>query len=127
MRTSATRQVRLISRIRCIMCSAVGLSTVSVSSLILLPRKRVVGIDLLLAHRKNGARHLESYPKNRRQAKVDAAIFTAEDFVEDISKVTDFVFTKARKRTDEGRQLRRNIRAWVGAYPHIMGVFPLTR
>jgi len=73
--------------------------------------------SILLAHRQSGAKHLGNLVDRHRNPKLDAAIFVAEDFVEDIAKVSDFIFVEARKRTAQGEQLRSNIRTWVHAYP----------
>ncbi len=75
--------------------------------------------SILIAHRKSGRRHLGNYVDKRRNPKLDAAVFIAEDFIDDIAEVTDFIFSQARKRTTSGKQLRSNIRNWVKAYPPI--------
>ena len=49
----------------------------------------------------------------------DAALFVAEDFVDDIGKVTKLIFEKAK--TD--KQLGDNIERWLGNYPPITGGF----
>ena len=50
---------------------------------------------------------------------VDAALFVAEDFTEDIEKVTELLFRKAKTDTI----LRRNIEKWLTAHPPIVGGF----
>jgi hypothetical protein len=77
--------------------------------------------SILLAHRKNGVRHLTQYIDNRRKIKMDAVIFTAEDFVHDIKKVTSSIFSEARKKNQAGRQLKKNISSWFASNPPIMG------
>jgi hypothetical protein len=75
--------------------------------------------SILLAHRMNGATHLTPVVNNRRSPKIDAAVFTAEDFVDDIEIVTKHLFRLSRKRSADGRTLRSNIRVWIKAHPPI--------
>jgi hypothetical protein len=75
--------------------------------------------SILLAHRSSGQRHLANHVNQRTKPKVDAAVFIAEDFVDDVGKVTEFLFAQARKRTNVGRQLRNNMRTWVKTYPPV--------
>jgi hypothetical protein len=81
--------------------------------------------SILIAHRKNGAQHLAKYINNRRKVKVDAVVFTAEDFVQDRKKVTNYIFNQARKKDQAGRQLKKSIVSWVTNYPPIMGKFKI--
>jgi hypothetical protein len=55
----------------------------------------------------------------RTTPKVDAAVFVAEDFVDDVGKVTEFLFAEARKRSNAGARLRNNIQKWVKTYPPV--------
>lgn len=76
--------------------------------------------SILLAHRgRRGCKHLSSYTNNRVRPNIDAAIFVAEDFVNDIEKVTKALFAAARKRTPAGRALRKNIVTRFADYPQI--------
>jgi len=75
--------------------------------------------SIVLAHRSAGQSHLHSFVNNRRKPKIDAAIFVAEDFVEDIERVTEALFNESKKRTPDGLQLRQNIRRWVRQFPPI--------
>ena len=77
--------------------------------------------SILLADRRSEPKrsHLDHIVDQRRKPPLDAALFIAEDFVEDIAKVVDFLFTESRKRTPPGRQLRSNIRTWILKYPPI--------
>lgn len=75
--------------------------------------------SILLAHRSSGQRHLANYANQRTKTQVDAAVFVAEDFVEDVGKVTDFLFAQTRKRNAAGRRLRNNIQSWVKTYPPV--------
>jgi hypothetical protein len=59
--------------------------------------------------------HLSPHYDARR--KIDAAIFTAEDFVSDIGAVTKFIFSSARKRNANSKALKRNIIGWFNTYP----------
>lgn len=75
--------------------------------------------SILLAHRKNGAVHLRAKIDNRRRPKIDAVVFTAEDFVDDIETATKYLFQQARKPTPDGRLLKANIKSWTKAHPPI--------
>jgi hypothetical protein len=77
--------------------------------------------SILLAHRHSaaGRKHLDNWVDNRRNPKLDAALFVAEDFVEDIAKVSQSLFTESKRRSIAGRQLRNNIRTWISTYPPI--------
>jgi hypothetical protein len=77
--------------------------------------------SIILAHRHSasGRKHLENWIDNRRKPKLDAALFIAEDFIEDVAKVTTDLFVESRKNTLAGRDLQKNIQAWVRAYPPI--------
>lgn len=79
--------------------------------------------SILLAHRHSGKTHLSSYVNNRHKPKVDAAIFVAEDFAEDIEKATKFVFALSRKHNAAGTTLKTNIGRWSQQHPPIMGKF----
>ncbi|HEX7287664.1 MAG TPA: hypothetical protein VF532_15860 [Candidatus Angelobacter sp.] len=86
------------------------------------PQARVHGgqdRSIVLAHRLEGKAHLSPFVNNRRKPKIDAAIFVAEDFVEDIERVTETLFKESKKRTPDGRELRQNIRRWVKQFPPI--------
>jgi hypothetical protein len=75
--------------------------------------------SILLAHRGSGQHHLANYVKQRTKPQVDAAVFVAEDFVDDVGKVTEFLFAQARKRNMTGKRLRNNIQTWVKSYPPV--------
>jgi len=75
--------------------------------------------SILLAHRASGRTHLSNYVNNRRKPKLDSAVFIAEDFVEDIAKLTTYIFAESTKKTTSGTRLRTNIRKWVKDYPPI--------
>ena len=87
-------------------------------------RKRHGGRDrsILLAHRRSGLQHLQNYVDNDSEPKLDAAIFIAEDFVEDIAKVTEFILVEATRTTNSGRDLKSKIQNWVRTYPPIAGL-----
>lgn len=74
--------------------------------------------SIVIAHRKEciakNLLHLSSYSTD---AIKDAAVFVAEDFTEDIEKVTIRVF----KRADVDARLRGNIGRWLAAHPPISG------
>ncbi len=59
--------------------------------------------------------HLMQYPK----ATLDAALFVAEDFVDDIGRVTDLIFAEAADKPT----LQDNIDRWLGNHPPIAGGF----
>jgi hypothetical protein len=82
-------------------------------------KKKYGGRDrsILLAHRQVGLVHLQ--PLVDRKKKLDATIFVAEDFIEDISKVVTCIFSQARKRTPSAQRLRNNIRDWIKRFPPI--------
>ncbi len=65
---------------------------------------------------KNNWTHLMQYQTSQI---TDAALFVAEDFVDDIGKVTDMIFTQAA--TDQ--KVRDNIEKWLHQYPPITGGF----
>jgi hypothetical protein len=77
--------------------------------------------SIIFAHRNTaeGGKHLDNWVNNRRKPKLDAALFVAEDFVEDIGKVVNFLFAASRKRTTSARQLSQNIQGWNSLYPPI--------
>ena len=75
--------------------------------------------SILLAHRSAGRKHLSAYVNNGVKPKVDAAIFVAEDFVEDIAKLAEFLFDESRKETPTAGKLRHNMRTWFTDYPPI--------
>lgn len=75
--------------------------------------------SILLAHRSSGQRHLANYVNRRTKPKVDAAVFIAEDFVDDVGRVTEFLFAQARKRSNAGARLRNNIQTWVKTHPPV--------
>jgi len=74
--------------------------------------------SILLAHRMNGAAHLQPY-----EGSIDAVIFTAEDFVEDIGMVVEFIIEQSQSR--DGQALSRNIQRWTDKHPPILGRFPI--
>ncbi len=73
--------------------------------------------SIVIAHRQLGLAHLQLLFDKKQ--KLDAAVFIAQDFVEDISTVVTFVFSTARTRTPTGQQLRNNMRSWTKQYPPI--------
>ena len=77
--------------------------------------------SIILAHRNtaSGRTHLDNWVDRRSNPRLDAAVFVAEDFIDDIAKVTDSLFVEARKRTPAGVQLRKNIQMWVSRCPPI--------
>ena len=77
--------------------------------------------SILLAHRKSasGRAHLDNIVNRRRKPPLDAALLVAEDFVDDIAKVTDDLFAESRRKTPDGRQLRKNIQTCVSKCPPI--------
>jgi len=77
--------------------------------------------SILLAHRRSEPKrsHLDHIVDRRRRPQLDAALFIAEDFVEDIAKVTDHLFMESRRRTPAGMQLRNNLRMWVSMHPPV--------
>jgi hypothetical protein len=75
--------------------------------------------SILLAHRSSGQKHLSPYVNNRVKPKVDAVIFVAEDFVEDIAKLAEFLFRESRKKAGTAKTLRQNMRNWFTQYPPI--------
>lgn len=79
--------------------------------------------SILLAHKKSQKTHLSAYTNNRTNPRIDACIFIAEDFADDIETVTKYVFKLSRKRDTNGTQLRQNIKTWSQAHPPILGKF----
>lgn len=73
--------------------------------------------SILLAHRKPKVTHLANYVNPA--AGIDAAVFVAQDFIEDIARVADSLFADSRKRTKKGNELRQNIKNWFNAHPPI--------
>jgi hypothetical protein len=73
--------------------------------------------SIVLGHRRRGRSHL--YHVVHRKPQLDAALFIAQDFVEDIARVTNHLFAESRKRTPQGRDLRKKIQNWVAAHPPI--------
>lgn len=69
--------------------------------------------SIVLSHRTAGRPHLSSYSSVKAP---DAAIFVAEDFVEDIEKAIRHIFSDARSRAD----LKANIETWLSTHPPIM-------
>lgn len=79
--------------------------------------------SIVLAHRREGKTHLDSYVNNRTNPRIDACIFVAEDFAEDVENATKFIFQQSRKREQSGRDLLANIKRWFEAHPPISGKF----
>lgn len=75
--------------------------------------------SIVLAHRNSGRKHLDSFVNNRTRPPIDAAIFVAEDFVEDVGKVMQYIFAEARKTTQSSKLLRSNIRRWFDTHQPI--------
>ncbi|HEY2362409.1 MAG TPA: hypothetical protein VGK36_14905 [Candidatus Angelobacter sp.] len=75
--------------------------------------------SIVLAHRKEGKQHLSPFVDNRTKPKIDSAVFIAEDFVDDLGKVTKALFVDSKKKTPDGKLIKKNIRAWVNQYPPI--------
>lgn len=71
--------------------------------------------SILLAHRPE--RHLSSRVVKRKG--IDAAVFVAEEFVDDIVLATKTMFALARKRDSKGAALRANIVSWFNKRPPI--------
>jgi hypothetical protein len=97
-------------------------------SLIADPRARTKnGRDrsILLAHRKNGATHLDHIVDAGQNPEIDAAVFTAEDFIEDISKVMENILEESRGGSTSARHLRNNIETWLDQYPPITGIIEI--
>lgn len=79
--------------------------------------------SILLAHRASGKQHLSNYINNRTTPKIDAAIFIAEDFADDIEEATKHIFKSSRKLKANGKNLRQNIKKWSSKHPPITGKF----
>jgi hypothetical protein len=79
--------------------------------------KRDGGRDrsIVLAHRASGRKHLEACVDGRRNPKLDAAVFVAEDFVADIEKVTNSIFAQSCTN----KKLRLNMKTWWKVHPPI--------
>lgn len=76
--------------------------------------------SIVLCHAKERDERKLSHLMQYQSPKVtDAALFVAEDFVEDIGKVTALIFTKAASNNT----LRGNIERWVLAHPPIIDGF----
>lgn len=98
-----------------------------VHSFSLIPNDRARKADgrdrsIVLCHAKErdeyGWKHLMQYPPPGIETTVDdAAFFVAEDFVDDIAKVTELIFAEAVG----DRILRGNIEKWLCAQPPIIG------
>jgi len=81
------------------------------------------GRSIALCHKKEAKKkklaHLGSYQSQKKTGVKDAALFVAEDFVDDLGKVTDLIF----KRAKENKTLRNNMRRWINAHPPVTGGF----
>lgn len=75
--------------------------------------------SIILAHRKSGRRHLSLVVSRGRKRHIDAAVFVAEDFVEDVRKLVDHIFSQSRRRNSTGAQLRSRMRIWWESHPPI--------
>jgi hypothetical protein len=71
--------------------------------------------SILLAHGYKN--NLIAFSNNRTRPPLDSVVLVAEHFLDDLEKVTKFVFMQARKRTSQGQLLRNNIRNWVRLHP----------
>jgi hypothetical protein len=76
--------------------------------------------SIVLCHKREsdseGWHHLMPYTSDKV---ADAALFVAEEFVNDIARVVDFIFGKARKDS----ALSQNIELWLKNHPPIAGGF----
>jgi hypothetical protein len=79
--------------------------------------------SILLAHKKSSINHLSNYINNSNKTPIDACIFIAEDFADDIEKATKYVFILSRKQNPTGKKLRENIKSWSKKHPPISGKF----
>lgn len=70
--------------------------------------------SIALCHRKSGLTHLSKYSGGKF---TDAAVFVAEDFVEDLSQVIEYIFSKAKTN----KSLTRRIKRWLKKHPPIQG------
>jgi len=68
--------------------------------------------SIVLCHRQPGAVHLSSVSKGSIS---DAALFVAEDFVEDLAKVLGKVFDRVASDVD----LERSMSSWLQKHPFI--------
>ena len=72
--------------------------------------------SIALAHRSSGYVHLQNY----KSAEIsDACILIAEQFIEDIKNVINYIFKKAKTDKD----LKMNIKSWINKCPPITGGF----
>lgn len=73
--------------------------------------------SIVLAHEKNGHKgaHLAAHTNNE----MNAAIFTAEQFVKDIKAVVELIFIKGKADF----AIKNNILAYISSYPPILGKF----
>ncbi len=75
---------------------------------------------IVLCHKlesdRKGWSHLMQYSSDKIN---DAALFVAEEFVDDIARVVDLIFQKATKDP----VLKRNIESWLKKHPPIAGGF----
>ena len=73
--------------------------------------------SIVLAHEKNGhnGAHLTAYPNEE----IDAAIFTAEQFVTDIKALVELIF----ERGNSNFEIKNNILTYIAHYPPILGKF----
>ena len=67
---------------------------------------------------KAGLHHLSNYSGPRE---LDAALFVAEDFIEDIEAVCHIVFDEAK--LPGGRPFKTNIKKWLRKCPPLTGGF----
>jgi hypothetical protein len=77
-------------------------------------RKRGRLRSIVLSHRASGDTHLSPFSSANAP---DAAIFVAEDFVEDLQKAVTYLFLQAKADA----ALTSNIRTWLNDYPPIVG------
>ncbi len=77
--------------------------------------------SILLAHKSSTFQHLQPYVNNKKRPKVDGCIFIAEEFADDLAKMTQDLFAKASKRSEI--VLRNNILKWVNKYPPVSANF----
>jgi hypothetical protein len=71
--------------------------------------------SILLGHRKNCDTHFEKNEENG----LDSVVFTAEDFAEDLEKLTDAIF---KEMAPKDQNLSKNIVDWYSKYPPIVSL-----
>jgi hypothetical protein len=75
--------------------------------------------SIILSHRTSGRSHLSKEVSSWGEHRIDAAVFVAEDFVEDVSKLVCHILSESRRQDSSGAKLRSRIKNWWQSHPPI--------